>query len=165
MRKRSYRRLFQKTAIRKAGATAIPVPRGNLSLPTVAAGASPYWMGAGPPRTITPTQPGFGRVDAVSRKLASIIPITNDLLRFAVEALDEQLGEMLASEIAVAEDLQFIRGQGYLNAPRGLAAFAGAASSSFYGGSNVVTSSGGRPHKSCSICKRQFMHFWPRRSA
>jgi HK97 family phage major capsid protein len=138
-------RLYQKTVIRKAGATAIPVPRGNLSLPTVTAGASTYWMGAGPPSAVTPTQPGFGRIDAISHKLACLIPITNDLLRFAVEALDEQLGEMLTSEIAVAEDLQFIRGQGYQNTPRGLAAFAGAASSSFYGGSNVVTSSGATP--------------------
>jgi hypothetical protein len=98
---------------------------------------------AGPPRTITATQPGFGRIDAVSRKLACIIPITNDLMRFAVEALDEQLGEMFAAEIAVAEDLQFIRGQGYQNTPRGLAAFAAMApSASGIGAANVIQSAG-----------------------
>jgi HK97 family phage major capsid protein len=73
-------------------------------------------------------------------------PITNDLMRFAVEALDEQLGEMLASEIAVAEDLQFIRGDGTQNTPRGLKSFASMApSTSGAGAVNIIASAGSTP--------------------
>jgi HK97 family phage major capsid protein len=61
-------------------------------------------------------------------------------MRFAVEALDEQLGEMLASEIAVAEDVQFIRGDGTSNTPRGLKSFAAMANTNT--GLNVIQSAG-----------------------
>jgi HK97 family phage major capsid protein/HK97 family phage prohead protease len=135
-------RLYQRAVVRKAGAASVPMPKATIGWPTVVSGSTTYWVGshAGP---LPLTQPGFGQLNAQTHKLAALIPVSNDLIRFAVDEFDQQLGEMLIDEVAVAEDISFLRGDGTQNTPSGLKSFAAQANT--YTSLNVIVSSGMTP--------------------
>lgn len=116
-------RLLPKSVCRKAGAQSIDSPRGNLTLPTVTAGTASYWLPTA--GVLTLAQGAFGQIASHARKLAILVPISNDLLRFGVESTDEQIGALLLDEAAAAEDLAFLRADGTSNQPVGLKGFIG----------------------------------------
>jgi HK97 family phage major capsid protein len=135
-------RLYQRAVVRKAGAASVPMPKATIGWPTVVSGSTTYWVGshAGP---LPLTQPGFGQLAVQTHKLGALIPVSNDLLRFAVDEFDQQLGQMLVDEVAVAEDVSFLRGDGTSNQPSGLKTFAAQANT--FTGLNVIVSSGMTP--------------------
>jgi HK97 family phage major capsid protein len=114
-------RLLPKSVCRKAGAQSIESPKGNLTLPTVTSGTSSYWLPM--PGILQIAQGAFGQIVSHARKLAVLVPVSNDLLRYGVESTDEQIGELLLGETGAAEDQAFLRADGTSNQPVGLKGF------------------------------------------
>jgi HK97 family phage major capsid protein len=106
------------SVVRAAGPTILPMPKGNLSLPAVTGGASATWVGEN--SVIPATQQTIGLVKLIAKKLAALVPISNDLIRYANPQTDAVIRKDLVKSVSQAEDLAFIRGDGTSYTPKGM---------------------------------------------
>jgi len=104
------------------GAVTIPMATGTLNIPKLAGGGSASYIGEN--TDIPKTQPSFGTVQLTWKKLAAIVPISNDLLRFSSPAADMIVRDDLVAAMAQREDAAFIRDDGQNNTPKGLRSWA-----------------------------------------
>ena len=95
-----------------------PMPNGSLTLPYVDTGSSATWVGEN--QTISPTQPTFGQLQLSAKKLAALVPTSNDLLRFGGALADQTIRNDLARAMREQLDVTLIRGLGTAYAPKGL---------------------------------------------
>lgn len=112
-------------AVRKMGAVSVPMPNGNLSTRKQTGTSSAAWVGERQP--IKTSAPTVGNVALKAKKLAGLVPITNDLLRYSSIQTDQFVRNDIVTQMALAEDQQFIRGKGSDYAPSGLRYLAAAA--------------------------------------
>lgn len=110
--------LYNRVAIRKMGASSIPMPNGNISIPKLAAGVGASYIGEN--AGTDAQQPAFGVISLNWKKLAAVVAISNDLIRYSSPKADEVVKNDLTNAFAQAEDLAFLRGAGAGNAPKGL---------------------------------------------
>lgn len=113
------------SVVMSMGPMTVPMPGGNLILPKLAGGSSASYIGEN--TNLPTTAPQFGQLRLTARKLAALVPISNDLLRFATPSADAVVRDDLVRAIAQRQDLAFIRDLGVSNAPRGLRYWAPAA--------------------------------------
>ena len=100
-------------------------------------------------------QPKVGAIVASYKKLTALVPISNDLMRYADPAADAFVRDDLVKVIALREDLAFMLGDGTQDTPRGFISFANGfavggggsvgvwssiANSTFATGGNFITS-------------------------
>ncbi len=102
----------------------LPMPSGNLMIPRIQAGASATYVGENQPTQAS--QQVFGMVQLSAKKLTSVVPISNDMIRFPAVSTDAIVRSDMVLSIATAADLAFIRGNGGQFSPRGLKSFAAA---------------------------------------
>jgi len=134
--------------VRASNPMVIPMPRGTMTLPGQASGASAGYGAEG--RAITQSQPGLNAIVAAYKKLTALVPISNDMMRYANAAVDQLVRNDLLKVIGLREDLAFLMGDGTQDSPRGLLSFANSYASA-NGGSvsalsttaNSVAASGG----------------------
>lgn len=69
---------------------------------------------------VAKSTPTFGQIVLTSKKLAALVPVSNDLLRNASPAADDLISADMAAAMGVTEDSTFIRGVGSASAPKGL---------------------------------------------
>lgn len=110
------------TVIREAGATVLPMNTATFTLPKLTGGATATWVGEN--ENIGVTQPSFGQIRMTFRKLAAVVPVSNDLIRYGSPGADAIVRNDLVMGMARTSDLAFIRGQGTEHSPRGLRSFA-----------------------------------------
>jgi HK97 family phage major capsid protein len=96
----------------------VPMPNGTMTMPKLTGGSSAAYIGEN--TNIPTTQPQFGQLRLTARKLGAVVPISNDLLRFATPSADTVVRDDLVLAIAQRQDLAFIRDIGTGNAPKGL---------------------------------------------
>ena len=110
--------LIPLTAVRRAGARIEPMPAGNLSLNKILTAPVFGWVGEqAPPNAVAPV---FGQSNLAAKKLRALIPISNEIFRFAgPRAVDNVLADVKRA-MAYYEDLGFLRGAGGQYAPQGL---------------------------------------------
>lgn len=114
------------TVVRALNPTLAPLPNGTLTMPKLTGGVAASYIGEN--KDITATQQTFGQVKLSAKKLACLVPISNDLIRYANGAsADNIVRDDMASGIAQAEDSAFIRGAGTSFSPKGLRNWAVAA--------------------------------------
>lgn len=113
--------LYAKTTVRKAGATTMPMPNGTMTISKVTAGMSASWGADG--AAIGSSQQTFGQIEATAHKLTALLPVTNDLMRYATPGFDGRIRDDLVMQIALAEDIAFLRSLGTAYQPKGLRAF------------------------------------------
>lgn len=118
--------LYARTVIRKAGARTMPMPNGTMTVPKLTGGSTAQWVGEGAAPSVS--QPRYGQVVATARKLMALVPISNDMLRYAMPGFDAKVRDDLLMQVQLAEDSAFIRSAGTSFTPRGLKSFALAAS-------------------------------------
>ncbi len=108
--------------VRSSNPRVLPMPRGTLTLPaqTSAATAS-YGSEHGP---IQASQPGVGQIVATYKKLRVLVPVSNDLMRYADPAADAFVRDDLTKVTALREDSAFLTGDGSNDSPRGFTSFA-----------------------------------------
>lgn len=105
-------------AVRKMGALSVPMPNGNLTTRKQTSTSNAQWVGER--AAIATSAPQVGNVTMSAKKLAALVPISNDLLRYNSIQTDNLVNNDVTREVALAEDQQFIRGAGSANAPAGL---------------------------------------------
>ena len=96
----------------------VDMPNGNLTMNRLATGAAAGYIGEQTDAPATGVQ--FGQVKLSAKKLAALIPISNDLLRAAGVAADRIVRDDLVVSLAQRMDLSFIRGAGTQFSPLGL---------------------------------------------
>jgi HK97 family phage major capsid protein len=113
-------RLVPNCVVRKMGAISLPLNNGNLKLGSISAGATAGYIGRESDAPVS--QQTFSGTQLTAKKLAALVPISNDLIRFAGtdQRVDSLIVEDTAISMATAEDAAFIRGDGTGNTPMGL---------------------------------------------
>ena len=111
--------LRPRSVIRGAGVQTVPMPRGTLTLPKQTAGATASYVGEN--QDITKTQLTGGQIVMSAKKLAALVPISNDLLTIDVgDSADAMVRNDLVRQLATREDQAFLRDDGTQNTPKGL---------------------------------------------
>lgn len=110
--------LYPMTVVRGSGAVVVPMDNGTISMPKLTGGVTAQYVGEN--QNIGVDQPDFGTLDLVWKKLACIVPISNDLLRFANPSADRVVRDDLVTSMALREDLAFIRDDGTGQKPMGM---------------------------------------------
>lgn len=95
----------------KAGATSVPMgPDGTLSLPTLTAPSTAYWIGEG--GTITESEPTTGSMSFVAKKVAVLVKMSNELLRFGGPTVEHIIRTDMARTAAAKIDVAMLEGAG-----------------------------------------------------
>lgn len=112
--------LRKASAVRRLGPTLVPMPHGTLLMAKLTGGAQAEYLGEN--TAITPSVPSFGQVRLTARKLAALVPISNDLIRYSAPAADQVVRDDLVTALAEREDLAFLYGNptGTGNDPKGI---------------------------------------------
>ena len=110
------------SVVRSLNPITVPLDTGTLTMPKMTSGSSGGWIGEG--EAISLTQPEFGSIRLVAKKYASMVPISNDLLRRASRSVDMLVRDDLVDDIAQSTDLAMIRSDGTQGTPKGLKEFA-----------------------------------------
>lgn len=113
--------LYPLTAIRKAGARVIAMPNGTMTLPKMTGGSQAQWVGE--TRAPAESQPQYGQVVATAKKLMALVPVSNDMMRYANPGFDAKVRDDVVMQLALAEDAAGIRSMGTQFTPRGLRSF------------------------------------------
>jgi HK97 family phage major capsid protein len=124
--------------VRGANPRVIPMPRGTMTLPGQASPATASYGTEG--TQIASSQQTLKQIVASYKKLTALVPISNDLMRYADPAIDAMVRDDLVEVIALREDLAFLLGDGTQAAPMGFTGFANAWAT-FQGGTAGVWSS------------------------
>lgn len=140
--------LRPRAVVRAAGPRNIPMPRGTMTLPGQGSAAT---AGYGPEGgRIVQSQQGLNSIVATYKKLTALVPVSNDMMRYADPAVDAFVRDDLVKVIALAEDQAFIIGTGTQDTPRGYLSFAqgfaasgGGSAGVFLTASNSTAASGG----------------------
>ncbi|GGE85452.1 phage major capsid protein [Niveispirillum cyanobacteriorum] len=117
--------LYPRTVIRRKSRS-VPLVGGTDTIPTVEKGINAYYIGEGD--DITTDEPSFGAINFKEREIASLVPLSNKLLRLgragpAAAGVDKYVRDMMVDGFAQAEDTAFYRGAGTGAAPKGLVRF------------------------------------------
>lgn len=106
------------SAIRQLNPVVMPMDVGTLRVPKLATGSSATYVGENV--NVATAQPVFGQVVLSAKKLAALVPISNDLVRRGGPNVDTLIRDDLVAAIAQRSDLAFIRGDGTASQPKGL---------------------------------------------
>jgi len=101
--------LRPQSVVRRMGAVTLPMRTGTLNIPKLAGGGQAQYIGEN--ADVPKTEPSFGTVQLTFKKLAALVPISNDLLRYSNPAADMIVRDDLVMAIAEREDKAFIRGE------------------------------------------------------
>jgi HK97 family phage major capsid protein len=114
--------LRPQAVVRASGPRALPMPRGTMRLPSQTSAASASY--GAEDRPIAASQQKLGAIVASYKKLTALVPISNDLMRYADPAADAFVRDDLVKVVALREDLAFMLGDGTQDTPRGFISFA-----------------------------------------
>lgn len=104
--------------VRSLNPTVMPMPMGNLKVPKITSGSTANYVGEN--SNISKTQPSFGQITLSFKKLAAVIPISNDLVRYSSPQADAVVRDDAVRAIAQREDKAFIRDDGTAGTPKGI---------------------------------------------
>lgn len=85
-------------------------PGNERKIPTLASSVTVTWTGEGVAKTST--QPGFGLVTQTLKKLAAIVPLTEELIEDSAIPLTQLVAQLFAEATQKEEDAQFLAGTG-----------------------------------------------------
>lgn len=114
--------LRPKAVVRSSMPRTMPMPRGTMTLPGQKSAATASY--GGEQKAIGQSQQGLNNIVASYKKLTALVPVSNDMMRYADPAADAFVRDDLVKVMALREDLAFILGDGTLDSPRGFLSFA-----------------------------------------
>ncbi|MFO6447857.1 phage major capsid protein [Erythrobacter sp. NE805] len=100
------------------GPVILPLPNGNLTMNRINVGTTASYVGE--LQNIVATGVQFGQTKLSAKKLAALVPISNDLLASASTQADAVVRDDLVMSMATRMDLAFIRGSGTQFSPLGM---------------------------------------------
>lgn len=108
--------------VRSSGPRVLPMPRGTMTLPGQASAATANY--GSETAQIKSSQQKLNQIVASFKKLTAMVPVSNDMMRYADPAADAFVRDDLVKVIGLREDLAFILGDGTSDTPRGFLSFA-----------------------------------------
>ncbi|TMV83231.1 phage major capsid protein [Thioclava sp. BHET1] len=111
--------------VRASGARSVPMPAGELRHARMSGSASASY--GAETSNIVESEPSFDNVDQKFKKLTSLVPVSNSLLRYSSIAMMQEVRNDVLKVMALREDLAFLRGDGTAGTPTGLRNWAPAA--------------------------------------
>lgn len=112
--------LYPRLVLTKLGARRIDMPNGNLNIPRFDATSSAYYVGEN--RAATKSQPTIGSVKLSAKKLAALVPVSNDLIRSASSLADAMVRDDMVMISQLKRDYVAFYGAGTQYTPSGLSA-------------------------------------------
>lgn len=106
------------SAVRFFNPPTVPTAAGTLRVPRITEGSSGYYIGEN--ANITPSQPRFGQLTLSYKKLAALVPISNDFLRRPTIGGDALVRNDMVRAMAHRENQAFLRDTGTEATPKGL---------------------------------------------
>ena len=110
--------LYPKLAYSKLGARRIDMPNGNINLPRFDARAACSYIGE--TEKAPDTKPVIGNVKGSSKKLAALIPVSNDLIRNSNPSFDSFVRDDLVMSLQLSRDYTAFYGAGTAASPAGI---------------------------------------------
>ncbi len=111
--------LRPRSVVRAMGTPTVPMPRGTLTIPKQTGDVSASYVGEN--QDITQSAPAGGQIVLSAKKLAALVPVSNDLLMASAgDSADRFIRDSLVRHIATREDRAFIRDEGVDGTPKGL---------------------------------------------
>lgn len=117
--------LTAKTVVRRMGVDLMQMTSDTMSLPKIASGATSNYVGENKNAPIS--EPSFGSVTLTARKLITMVPVSNDLLRDSNPRADSIVRNDMLRAMRLKEDITLIRSDGSESEPKGLRYWADAA--------------------------------------
>jgi HK97 family phage major capsid protein len=114
--------LRPKAQVRSSNPRVMPMPRGTMTLPGQKTAATASY--GSETKQIAASQQGLNQIVASYKKLTALVPVSNDMMRYADPAADAFVRDDLVKVLALREDLAFIMGDGTADTPRGFLSFA-----------------------------------------
>jgi HK97 family phage major capsid protein len=114
--------LRPQAVVRSSNPRVIPMPRGTMTLPGQASAATASY--GGEQSTATQSQQTLNQIVASFKKMTALVPVSNDMMRYADPAVDAFVRDDLVLVVGLTEDNAFIFGQGTADTPMGFLAFA-----------------------------------------
>lgn len=106
------------SVVMSLGPVIMPMPNGNLTMNRINVGTTSSYIGE--LQDVPATGVQFGQLKLSSKKLAALVPISNDLLQSASTQADAVVRDDMVLSMATRTDLAFIRGAGTQFTPLGL---------------------------------------------
>lgn len=110
--------LYPALTVTSLGADTVPMPNGQLTIPYLDSGVTAYYVGE--LQNITTSEQTVGQIQLTAKKLAAIVPISNDLLRTPSARADQFVQNDLIRRMKVRTDQAFYDGTGASGQPLGL---------------------------------------------
>jgi len=110
--------LRAKTVMRRMGVPTIQMSTGTFTIPRITAGTTGYYIGEN--QNITPSEVATGTLTLTFKKLAALVPVSNDLLRYSQPSADTIIRNDVVRALQVREDQAFIRDSGIGGTPKGV---------------------------------------------
>ena len=127
--------LRPRAVVRGSNPRSMPMPRGTMTIPSQTSAASAGY--GGETGQISTSQPGLGQIVAMYHKLGGMVPVSNDMMRYADPAVDAFVRDDLVKVMALREDIAFMFGDGTSDSPKGFLAFANSWAASWGGTAGV----------------------------
>ncbi len=108
--------------VRSANPRVIPMPRGTMTLPGQASAATASY--GGDQSTASQSQQTLDQIVASFKKLTALVPVSNDMMRYADPAVDAFVRDDLVLVLGLTEDQAFMFGAGTNDSPMGFLTFA-----------------------------------------
>ncbi|MBY0455253.1 MAG: phage major capsid protein [Burkholderiaceae bacterium] len=108
------------SVVRKMGCVSIPLNNGNMTMPRIIGNTAVSYIGSDD--DITVTDMAFADLKLSAKKVAAIVPISNDLLANSGvnPRIDQIVSNDLQMSMGLSEDLHFIRSDGSGVLPKGM---------------------------------------------
>ena len=106
------------SVVRSLNPLTVGLEGGQLRMPKLTNGSAGGWIGEN--ANAPATQPRFGSVQLQAKKYASLVPISNDLIRRAPMNAAQVVRDDMVADIGQATDLAYMLGSGNAGEPKGL---------------------------------------------
>lgn len=110
--------LRAQSVVRRLNTRVISVPTGTLKVPKLTGGATAYYVGEN--TNATKSEQTTGQLTLSFKKLITLVPMSNDLLRYSSPGADAIVRDDVVNAMRVREDSAFIRDSGTDSTPKGL---------------------------------------------
>jgi HK97 family phage major capsid protein len=110
--------LKEMTIFRRMNPRVVPMPTGALQMSKLTGGATAGYIGES--QNLPVSEQTFGQINLTWKKLAVLVPVSNDLLRFNTEGADVIIRDDSVSAMSTREDQAFLRDDGTEFTPKGI---------------------------------------------
>jgi HK97 family phage major capsid protein len=106
------------SVVRRLNPMILPMPTGTVRVPKITQGSNASYIGEN--QNAPASNVGTGQVTLTWKKLAVLVPLSNDLVRFSSPGADAIVRDDMVRGMAERENRAFLRGQGVDSGPKGL---------------------------------------------